>query len=197
MSNNIHPDFEKFVSRNKKEKLINQKAKVLWFTGLSGSGKSSIAAGLDNLLLQNGYFTAVLDGDNVRVGINSNLGFSDEDRNENIRRIAEIAKLMVENGIITICCFVSPLKSQRELAKAIIGKDDFLEIFVNTSLEICEKRDIKGLYDKARKGMISNFTGVNSPFEVPQQADLEIKTDGKKIEENSKEVYNFIRNLIN
>lgn len=193
---NIHPDFSSFVSRGKKELYLNQEAKVLWFTGLSGSGKSTIAAGLDHLLSKKGYLTAVLDGDNVRVGINANLGFSEEDRTENIRRIAEIAKLMLENGLITICCFVSPLASQRELAKKIVGLQNFIEIFVNTPIEECEKRDVKGLYAKARQGLIKDFTGVNSPFEAPINPDYEIQTKGKNSEINVQEIFDFIQSTI-
>ncbi len=193
---NIHPDFKKFVSQNEKENLLNQHACVIWFTGFSGSGKSTIAGEVDNLLHAKGFYTAVLDGDNVRTGINSNLGFSDEDRNENIRRIAEVAKLMCENGLITICSFVSPLESQRKMAKQIIGQNNFIEIFVNTSIEECEKRDVKGLYEKARKGLIKDFTGVNAPFEIPANADLILETKGRSINENANEVLNFIQKRI-
>lgn len=195
--NNIHPNFSAFVSSVQKENLLNQKSKVLWFTGLSGSGKSTIAAGLEHCLIKKGYTTAVLDGDNVRVGINSNLGFSEEDRAENIRRIAEIAKLMVGNGLIVICCFVSPLESQRTLAKQIIGANNFIEIFVNTPVELCEERDVKGLYKKARAGEIKDFTGINSPFEAPENADLVLFTKGKRVDENINEVFNFIGSKIN
>jgi adenylylsulfate kinase len=194
--NNIHPDFEKFVSRGNKELLLNQKAKVLWFTGLSGSGKSTVAAELDHHLAKNGFLTSVLDGDNVRTGINSNLGFSEDDRNENIRRIAEVAKLMLNSGLIIICCFVSPLASQRALAKKIIGDANFIEIFVDTPIEICEQRDVKGLYKKARAGEIKDFTGINAPFEAPVNADCVLKTNDKSVQESALEVYTMIEKKI-
>jgi adenylylsulfate kinase len=194
--NNIHPDFEKFVQRHQKEALLNQKACVLWFTGLSGSGKSTIAAGLDQLLHQKGIVTAVLDGDNVRTGINQNLGFSTEDRDENIRRVAEVAKLFVENGLVVICCFVSPLEVQRQKAREIIGSNNFIEVFVNTPIEVCELRDVKGLYAKARKGLIQDFTGVNAPFEFPLRPEIEVLTAEKTVGETVLEVYNFVAQRI-
>ena len=194
-SENIHP-FNHLLPRESKEQLLNQCAKVLWFTGLSGSGKSTIAKGLEEQLYAKGFFSVVLDGDNVRTGINNNLGFSEDDRKENIRRIAEAAKLFLQNGVIVICCFVSPTNEIRNLAKAIIGADDFEEIFVNTPIEECEKRDVKGLYAKARNGEIKDFTGVNAPFEIPANPDLEIQTKNKSVEENVSEVFNFIQPLI-
>ena len=193
---NIHPDFEIFVSRKQKEQFLNQKSCVIWFTGLSGSGKSTIAAGLDKKLNALGFYTMVLDGDNVRTGINSNLGFSIDDRNENIRRIAEVAKLFANNGVICICCFVSPLLEQRAMAKSIIGENDFIEVFVNTPIEECEKRDVKGLYEKARMGLIKDFTGISSPFEAPVNANIEIKTIGKTVAQNVEEVFSSIKNKI-
>lgn len=180
---NIHP-FNQLLPRESKEELLNQRAKVFWFTGLSGSGKSTIAKGLEEKLHEAGRLVMVLDGDNVRAGINNNLGFSDADRKENIRRIAEVAKLFLDAGVITICCFVSPTVEIREQAKHIIGAKDFIEVFVNTPLEECEKRDVKGLYAKARKGEIKDFTGINAPFEAPVNANLEIKTAGKTIDES-------------
>ncbi len=188
---NIHP-FNHLLPRESKEELLRQRGKVLWFTGLSGSGKSTIAKGLEERLHAKGFFTVVLDGDNVRTGINSNLGFSDEDRKENIRRIAEVAKLFASNGVITICSFVSPTEEIRSLARNIIGKGDFIEVFVNTPIEECEKRDVKGLYAKARKGEIQDFTGVNAPFEEPKNADLEIQTKNKSVEESVKEAFDFV-----
>lgn len=190
-SKNIHP-FNYLLPRESKEQLLNQSAKVFWFTGLSGSGKSTIAKGLEEELHAKGFFSVVLDGDNVRAGINKNLGFSNEDRIENIRRIAETAKLFLQNGIIVICCFVSPTEEIRSLARTIIGSEDFKEIFVNTPIEECEKRDVKGLYAKARNGEIKDFTGVNAPFEVPVKSDLEILTSNKSVEENVNEVMSFI-----
>lgn len=191
MGNNIHP-FNHLLPRHSKEALLQQRGKVLWFTGLSGSGKSTIAKGVEEALHANGFFSVVLDGDNVRTGINNNLGFSDADRTENIRRIAEVAKLFCGNGVITICCFVSPTEAIRAQAKAIIGEDDFVEVFINTPIEECEKRDVKGLYAKARAGEIKDFTGVNAPFEVPANPDLEILPQHKTVEENVNEILEFI-----
>ncbi len=190
--NNIHPIFERMLSKEDKEQFLNQKAKVLWFTGLSGSGKSTIALGLEKALHKKDFLTQVLDGDNVRTGINNNLGFSPEDRTENIRRIAEVSKLFLNCGIITINSFVSPTIAIRKQAKDIIGENNFIEIFIDTPLEICEQRDVKGLYKKARAGEIKDFTGINAPFEAPQNADLVIKTENKTIEESVNEVFNFI-----
>ncbi len=174
---NIHTIFDRLVQREDRERLLEQKAKVFWLTGLSGSGKSTLAVALQRALHAQGKLVYVLDGDNVRSGINKNLGFSEEDRIENIRRIAEAAKLFLDAGIITVCSFVSPTNDLRTLAKNIIGENDFLEVFVNAPLETCEERDVKGLYAKARKGEIKDFTGVNAPFEVPACPDLELKTN--------------------
>ena len=154
---------------------------VLWFTGLSGSGKSTIAVALERELYSRGYVAQVLDGDNIRHGINSNLGFSIEDRRENIRRIAEIAKLFMQSGIVTICSFISPTLEIRQMAREIIGEQDFFEIFVDTPLEICEQRDVKGLYQKARAGQITGFTGIDSPYEAPINPDLQIKTANQEL----------------
>jgi adenylylsulfate kinase len=191
-SDNIHPIFDRLLPRESKEQLLQQKAKVIWFTGLSGSGKSTIAQMLEKKLHEMGLLVMVLDGDNVRAGINNNLGFSDEDRKENIRRIAEVAKLFLQCGVITICCFVSPTNEIRQQAKNIIGEDDFLEVFINTSIEECERRDVKGLYKKARAGEIKDFTGINAPFEAPANADLEIITEGKTVEQSTEEVLQFV-----
>ncbi|MFK8009464.1 MAG: adenylyl-sulfate kinase [Saprospiraceae bacterium] len=197
MADNLHPIFNNLLQRKEREKFLNQKSKVLWFTGLSGSGKSTIGEGLERKLFKNGFFAQVLDGDNIRTGINNNLGFSLEDRTENIRRIAEIAKLYLNSGVITICSFVSPTSAIRESAKTIIGEADFLEFFVNTPLEICEKRDVKGLYKKARKGEIKGFTGIDSPYEKPRKPTLEILTNQQTIEESVDLVYQYILPKIN
>ena len=173
--NNIFPIYDKLLNRHSKEQLLKQRAKVLWFTGLSGSGKSTIANGVENELHLMGYLTMLLDGDNVRAGINSNLSFSEDDRKENIRRIAEVSKLFVQAGVITLCSFVSPTEELRDLARGIIGKDDFIEIYVNTPVEVCERRDVKGLYAKARRGEIKDFTGVNAPFEEPANAEISLQ----------------------
>ncbi|MDP5169934.1 MAG: adenylyl-sulfate kinase [Bacteroidia bacterium] len=177
MSEHIHPIFDKILSRGDKETFLNQRSVVLWLTGLSGSGKSTIAQALEQKLHEAGYFTKLLDGDNIRVGLNNNLGFSEEDRTENIRRIAEAAKLFLEGGIITLCSFVSPTNDIRNMAREIIGSDDFLEVYVNAPIEVCEDRDVKGLYQKARAGMIKQFTGIDSPFESPEAPFLELRTD--------------------
>lgn len=182
LNNNIFPT-EKILSRKDKEKLLKQKGIVIWFTGLSGSGKTTIAISLEKELAKRGFLTQTLDGDNVRAGINNNLGFSEEDRIENIRRVAEVAKLFLNCGIITICCFVSPTRAMRNMAKNIIGTKDFIEVFVNTPLEICELRDIKGLYAKARRGEIKDFTGIQMPFEPPAKPMIELKTEKMSVDE--------------
>ncbi|MEZ4887091.1 MAG: adenylyl-sulfate kinase [Chitinophagales bacterium] len=192
---NIHPIFDQLLQRSDKENLLKQKAIVLWMTGLSGSGKSTIAQGLEQLLHQKGYLTKVLDGDNIRMGINNNLGFSEEDRTENIRRIGEVAKLFLECGVITICSFVSPTKAIRQQAKDIVGSTDFLEVYINAPLAVCEERDVKGLYKKARAGQIKNFTGIDAPFEAPENG-LEIRTDQTTIEEAVTQVFDYIQDKI-
>lgn len=179
---NIHPIFDKLLQRSDKENFLSQKAHVFWLTGLSGSGKSTIAEALEKMLFSKGYFTQVLDGDNTRTGINSNLGFSLEDRTENIRRVAEISKLFVNAGMICINSFVSPTHAIREKAKDIIGAENFKEVYINAPLEVCEARDVKGLYKKARNGEIKGFTGIDSPFEAPSSPFLEIKTDEMDLE---------------
>jgi len=181
---NIHPVFNQILNRPDKEKLLNQNAKVIWMTGLSGAGKTTIGTGIERELNRRGYLTQVLDGDNIRTGINNNLGFSEEDRFENIRRIAEVSKLFLNCGIICINSFISPTREIRDMAKEIIGKKDFIEVYVNAPLEVCEQRDVKGLYQKAREGKIKNFTGIDAPFEVPENPDIEIKTDELSIEES-------------
>lgn len=196
MANNIHPIFEKLLQRKDRENFLKQKSKVLWFTGLSGSGKSTIAQGLERKLFEKGYFSQVLDGDNIRTGINKNLGFSLEDREENIRRISEVAKLYLNSGIITLCSFVSPTIAIREKAALIIGKENFLEVFINTPLEICEKRDVKGLYKKARAGEIKGFTGIDSPYESPVNPELEVYTADQTIQESVDTIFNFISPII-
>ena len=180
---NITPVSDQLVSRIEKEKLLNQKSKVIWFTGLSGSGKTTLATALEKNLYEDGFLTQILDGDNIRSGINNNLGFSPEDRMENVRRIAEVAKLLLNSGVICICAFVSPTEDIRNLVREIVGENDFLEIFMSTPLEVCETRDVKGLYQKARAGEIKNFTGISAPFEIPQNAVLSIDTSNKSVEE--------------
>lgn len=191
-NNHIHPIFDRLLQRSDKEQLLQQKALVLWMTGLSGSGKSTIAQALERQLYAQGYLTQVLDGDNLRTGINANLGFSEADRTENIRRIGEIAKLFLHCGIITICTFVSPTIAIREQAKSIIGNDDFIEVYVNAPLEVCEARDVKGLYQKARAGIIKDFTGIDSPFEPPAAPDIVVKTAEMSIEAAVMAIYEAI-----
>lgn len=194
--NNIFSVFDEILNRNDKEKLLSQKSCVIWLTGLSGSGKTTLANYLERKLHLKGYATALLDGDNIRAGINNNLGFSDDDRMENIRRIAEVSKLFLNNGIITINAFVSPTKEIRKLAESIIGKNDFLEVFVDTPLEICESRDVKGLYAKARRGEIKDFTGISAPFEISENPALILKTEHKSIEESGEILFNFVLSKI-
>jgi adenylylsulfate kinase len=196
MNENIHPIFKQLLERSHRERFLNQTSKIIWLTGLSGSGKSAIASTLEKLLFEKGYFSLVLDGDNIRSGINSNLGFSLEDRLENIRRIAEVSKLFLNSGMITINSFVSPTREIRQLAKSIIGEEDFIEVFIDTPLSICEKRDVKGLYKKARRGEIPNFTGIDSPYEKPLEAELIVKTENQTVMESTLEVLDFITPII-
>lgn len=179
----IYPIFDKMLTRMDKERLLKQHGLMLWFTGLSGSGKSTIAIALERELQAHDLLCRILDGDNIRSGINNNLGFSEEDRVENIRRIAEVGKLFVDTGIITLAAFISPNNKLREMAASIIGKDDFLEIYVSTPLEVCEQRDVKGLYAKARRGEIKEFTGISAPFEAPRHPALTLDTSALSLEE--------------
>jgi adenylylsulfate kinase len=187
----IHPT-DIYLTRADKENYLNQHAKVIWITGLSGSGKSTLASGLEKALAEKGYFTQVLDGDNIRSGINNNLGFTDEDRTENIRRISEINKLFLNCGIITINAFISPTNDIRHMAKEIIGKDDFIEVFVDAPVEVCIQRDPKGLYKKALSGEIKNFTGISSPFDRPDNADLTINTSELSINEGIEKALKYV-----
>lgn len=189
---NIYPIFDRMMSRDDKEQLLNQRGMMLWFTGLSGSGKSTVAIALERELHSRGLLCRILDGDNIRSGINNNLGFSAEDRVENIRRIAEVGRLFVDTGIITIAAFISPNNQLREMAAEIIGKDDFVEVFVSTPLEECEKRDVKGLYAKARRGEIKNFTGVSAPFEAPEHPDITLDTSKLPVEESVKILLDYV-----
>lgn len=170
---------------------------VIWFTGLSGSGKSTIANHLEKTLFDKGIRTYSLDGDNIRSGLNKDLNFSIEDRKENNRRIAEVAKLFVDAGVVTITAFISPLKEDREEARNIIGEENFVEVFVNTPLSVCEERDVKGLYKKARAGEISNFTGISSPYEPPNNPDLEVKTQEETVEESVGKILMTLESKLN
>lgn len=191
-TNHIYPIFDKMMTRQDKESLLHQKGVMVWFTGLSGSGKSTIAIALERELHKRGFLCRILDGDNIRSGINNNLGFTEADRVENIRRIAEVGKLFVDTGIITLAAFISPNNEIREMAASIIGKDDFLEIYVSTPITECERRDVKGLYAKARKGEIKNFTGVSAPFEAPSHPALSLDTSVLSIEESVNKLLDII-----
>ncbi|MEC8628337.1 MAG: adenylyl-sulfate kinase [Bacteroidota bacterium] len=190
MSNNIFPIYDQLVSRQEKEDFLNQQGAVFWLTGLSGSGKSTMAKQLERQLFNEGFVVQVLDGDNVRSGINNNLGFSEDDRKENIRRIAEIAKLFSRSGIVTICSFVSPKNDLREMAQRIIG-DEFHLVYISSSLKKCEERDVKGLYAKARKGEIKNFTGIDAPFDIPSNPHLTLDTEKDTIEDSTASLYHY------
>lgn len=192
MAENIYPIYDRMMTREDKETLLEQKGVMVWFTGLSGSGKSTVAMGVERELHSKGILCRILDGDNIRAGINSNLGFSAEDRTENIRRIAEIGKLFVHTGIVTLACFVSPTREIREMAKQIVGEKDFLEVFVSTPIEECEKRDVKGLYARARRGEVKDFTGISAPFEAPENPALSIDTSKLSLEESVKIVMDTI-----
>jgi adenylylsulfate kinase len=187
------------VNQQMRNELNGHKSFTLWFCGLSGSGKSTIANEVEKYLFAHQTKTYILDGDNVRKGLNSNLDFTDESRKENLRRVSEVAKLMVDAGLIVITAFISPFEEERTFAKNIIGEENYLEIFVDTPLEVCEQRDVKGLYQKARAGEISNFTGISSPFEPPKNPDLVIKTANRPLNDCVLEVINHLKNknLIN
>ena len=193
---NIYPVFDRMMTRKEKEEMLGQRGLMVWFTGLSGSGKSTLALALERELSARGILCKVLDGDNIRSGINSNLGFSAEDRRENIRRIAEVARLFVDLGVVTIASFISPERSMREMAAEIIGREDFKEIYVSTSIAECERRDVKGLYARARRGEIKDFTGVSAPYEPPVAPALAIDTTGKTVEESVNEILSLVLPLV-
>lgn len=196
MSENIHPIFDQLIQRADRERFLNQRSKVLWLTGLSGSGKSTIAKHLERRLFEAGFFAQVLDGDNIRSGISNNLGFSEEDRRENIRRIAEVAKLYLHSGVICINSFISPTRAIRHMAREIVGPDDFIEVYINAPLEVCEARDVKGLYAKARAGEIKGFTGIDQPYEAPEKPELEIRTDELEVEASVHRIMEYVRPLM-
>lgn len=189
---NIYPVFDRMLGRADKEHLLHQKGVMLWFTGLSGSGKSTVAIALERELQKRGFLCRILDGDNIRTGINSNLGFSVEDRRENIRRIAEVGKLFVDTGIITIAAFISPTEEVRQMAERIVGKDDFKEVYISTPLEECERRDVKGLYARARRGEVKHFTGISAPFEAPAHPALSLDTSKLSLEESVKALLHLL-----
>ena len=189
---NIYPIFDRMLTRADKEQLLGQRGMMIWFTGLSGSGKSTIAIALERELQRRRLLCRILDGDNIRSGINSNLGFSPEDRVENIRRIAEVGKLFVDTGIITLAAFISPTNELRRMAARIIGEQDFYEVYVSTPLEECERRDVKELYAKARRGEIRDFTGISAPFEVPEHPALSLDTSQLTVEESVDRILKLI-----
>jgi adenylylsulfate kinase len=184
------------VTQKLREEKNGYKSAVVWFTGLSGSGKSTVANAVELLLFQQGKNVFTLDGDNMRLGLNAGLGFTEQDRSENLRRIAEVSKLMTEAGLIVFCAFVSPLLADREMVKSIVGEQNFIEVFIKTSLEECERRDVKGLYKKARSGEISHFTGISAPYEIPTKPDIVIETELSTIEESANYVAAFIKDKI-
>ncbi len=196
-NNNIYPVFDKMLGRADKETLLGQHGLMVWFTGLSGSGKSTVAIALERELQRRGILCRLLDGDNIRTGINNNLGFSEEDRIENIRRIAEVSKLFVDTGIVTLAAFISPMRQMRQMAADIIGRDDFIEVYVSTPVEECERRDVKGLYARARKGEIKNFTGISAPFEAPENPALAIDTSRLSLQQSVEAVLQLILPKIN
>jgi adenylylsulfate kinase (apsK) len=191
----IHPEFHRFLQRNDKETLLRQQGIVVWMCGLSGSGKSTIANAAERVLHQQGRFTTILDGDNLRTGLNANLGFSDQDRLENIRRVAEVAKIFVSQGIITFVSAITPRGELRDLARGLIG-DDLFEVYIKASYEACEKRDVKGLYAKAARGEIQHFTGKDGSFEPPLNADLILDTESMTVEDAAFELLEAIRERI-
>lgn len=196
MAEHIHPIFDQLLQRSEREQRLQQRSKVLWLTGLSGSGKSTVAKYLERVLFVEGFFPQVLDGDNIRFGINSNLSFSADDRLENIRRIAEISKLYLHSGVICINSFISPTREMRDLARTIVGSEDFIEIYINAPIEVCEARDVKGLYQKARAGLIKGFTGIDDPYEAPEKPELEIRTDQMTVEESARRIVEYLRPLV-
>jgi adenylylsulfate kinase len=180
------------VTRQRRNKLNGHRSVVLWFTGLSGSGKSTLAHALEEKLFQKGCRTFVLDGDNVRHGLNSNLDFSESDRTENIRRISEVSKLMLESGLIVMTAFISPFNKDRNEARKLISNDDFIEIYCKASLEVCEARDVKGLYKLARAGEIKNYTGIDSPYEEPENPELTINTNDETLDNSVSKILSFL-----
>lgn len=184
------------VTKEKRRALHRHNSKIIWFTGLSGSGKTTIANELEDILHSNGISTFILDGDNIRQGLNNDLGFSQEDRKENIRRIGEVAKLFVDSGIVVLVTFISPFASERQLVRDMVEKDEFIEVYINCSLEECEKRDPKGLYQRAKNGEIKEFTGISSPYEVPENPEVIIETSKYSIKECTESLYEYLKRLL-
>ena len=194
-SKNLFPH-EHFVDANLRRKLINQKPILIWLSGLSGSGKSTIANELEKKLYENGFLSYLLDGDNIRIGLNKDLGFSDDDRKENIRRISEVSRLMLDAGLIVITAFISPFEEERELAKSLVKKENYFLVHVDCSVEKCEERDVKGLYKKARMGEIKNFTGIDSPYEIPESPNLIVDTEKENVDQSVEKIYSAIKSKI-
>lgn len=193
--NNLYPIQTK-LDASKRQQLLNQRPLLIWFTGLSGSGKSTLAVQLEAMLYDRSYKTYLLDGDNIRTGLNKDLTFTEEGRVENIRRIGEVGKLMVDAGLVVLSAFISPFEADRQQVRTIVGRQNYFEVFVDTPLEICEQRDVKGLYRKARAGEVKNFTGIDSPYERPSAPDLRIETDKISIEDAVENLFRAIESRI-
>lgn len=193
MAEHIHPIFDRLLTPADFEKRLGQRGVVLWFTGLSGSGKSTVAVQVERRLFEEGFLPKVLDGDNIRTGINNNLSFSEADRMENIRRIAEVSRLFIQSGIICINSFISPKRAMRELARQIVGPGQFIEVYINAPIAVCEERDVKGLYQKARQGLIKDFTGIDDVYEAPEAPEIEIHTDLVGVNEGVEQILDYLR----
>ncbi|MFM8449975.1 MAG: adenylyl-sulfate kinase [Haliscomenobacter sp.] len=193
LAEHIHPIFDRLLTPADFEKRLGQRGVVLWFTGLSGSGKSTVAVQVERRLFEEGFLPKVLDGDNIRTGINNNLSFSEADRMENIRRIAEVSRLFIQSGIICINSFISPKRAMRELARQIVGPGQFIEVYINAPIAVCEERDVKGLYQKARQGLIKDFTGIDDVYEAPEAPEIEIHTDLVGVNEGVEQILDYLR----
>ncbi len=193
---NIHPVFDKISGREIKENLLGQKAISIWLVGLSGAGKTTVGAALECLLIEKRILTQILDGDNIRSGINKNLKFTETDREENIRRIAEVNKLFLNCGVVTINCFINPTHETRDFVEGILGTQDIVTVYINTPIEVCEQRDVKGLYKKARAGELKNFTGIDSPFEPPINPEITVNTAELSIEESARLILEYVLPII-
>ena len=189
---NIHTEFHRMLGRDSKEAQLEQRGHVFWFYGLSGSGKSTLANALERRLAEQGYVTKILDGDNIRSRLNSDLGFSDEDRQENIRRIGEMSKLFIQAGTIAITAFISPFKQDRDQVRTLVPDGDFIEVYCNADLAVCESRDVKGLYQQARQGDIKEFTGISSPYEAPDKAEIIVNTGSDSLETCGQQIIDYL-----